>query len=843
MKDPKFVKLKRDLNWLERPLTWWGIVIVLGGGGGWLAWDRFTQLIGAADSATTMFTVVAGLGGLVLLLSGVAYGYSFRKRHTEFYKLQGPAARRIGSMLVWFKSHTYLGLLAFGLAVLHAVLATFTTEPGSTGKIVLGLFALLVGSGFIWRLVLKFAPAVIAREVHNLAVEDTRAKRLKIRGEIAKLLAGKSERFNQAYAQVERGLAPAVHGLSAEEQKAWQRYLALAGRITIYNRREQRQIFWARLLTIGKWVHWPLAGLFVFGLVWHLFDVFKVSNPLVTDPVQHLPSAAQCQTCHPALVEEWHQSMHAEAQTGPVVVAQTRLAIERNAQQPLETQLVCNNCHAPAGMTLVKTSPTLPLDPAGELAGHPNSAVVHEGITCIVCHTQAKPLAEGRGGQAAFPIAPSSALFYADFFGPLTSTVPHPAHNMATGFMTDSVSTSNLCGSCHNVKLDMDGDGLVNALVRAKDPEQDDLDGRSENDGQLNQNELDFKVDAQNNLVKNAANQFILEDLVLQTTFDEWQDYVAQEQRLKKKNILGCVDCHMPEVKRATTYAEPGNLFAPIERKAHSHVFVGVDYNLAPTVPAEQREAILQRRELLLRSAASLEVTTTINAAGRLVAFVTVNSTLPAHNMPTGFAFARQMWLEVAAQTTSGQAICLAADPHGLAAPCASGQVQATEDLPTCETASLRRFDPTLRNANVTVTLAFAQPINQCDPWLTNFQKILTDGDPKNRDVFQEVPYQTFLPDIVKLRVRVADQQTLDALNLTHADAPDSLTFQYEFDVDALQGEQALVQVKLNFRHLPPYFLKALDGFYPDELTSADLLKNLQITEMDSTSSTPITLP
>ena len=45
---------------------------------------------------------------------------------------------------------------------------------------------------------------------------------------------------------------------------------------------------------------------------------------------------------------------------------------------------------------------------------------------------------------------------------------------------------------------------------------------------------------------------------------------------------------------------------------------------------------------------------------------------------------------------------------------------------------------------------------DECDPWLANFQKILTDGNPDGDNVRQEVPYQPVLPDAVKIRAQVA---------------------------------------------------------------------------------------
>ena len=49
-------------------------------------------------------------------------------------------------------------------------------------------------------------------------------------------------------------------------------------------------------------------------------------------------------------------------------------------------------------------------------------------------------------------------------------------------------------------------------------------------------------------------------------------------------------------------------------------------------------------------------------ADGFLTVSVEVHNNLLAHAFPTGFAFARQFWLEVSAETDGGDEICLA-DP------------------------------------------------------------------------------------------------------------------------------------------------------------------------------------
>ena len=75
--------------------------------------------------------------------------------------------------------------------------------------------------------------------------------------------------------------------------------------------------------------------------------------------------------------------------------------------------------------------------------------------------------------------------------------------------MVVHVGTSQLCGACHNVKVDMDGDGLS--------PVSDDNDQHDRRRRQLQARRA----------TSSTTDDGTLDDLVLQTTYDEWQDYVA----------------------------------------------------------------------------------------------------------------------------------------------------------------------------------------------------------------------------------------------------------------------------------------------------------------------------
>ncbi len=343
-------------------------------------------------------------------------------------------------------------------------------------------------------------------------------------------------------------------------------------------------------------------------------------------------------------------------------------------------------------------------------------------------------------------------------------------------------------------------------------------------------------------------------ELVLQTTFEEWQAYVADGERTPVR-ALGCTECHMPvdgDGTEPVIDSAPGLLPKP-ERSTRDHTFVGVDYDLDPTryqvegAPADALERVLEERQALLGSAASLEVVDGGISGGVFTADVVVRNNLLGHDFPTGFAFARQFWLEVTAVTASGRPVCLL-PVDGVGSPCGSGVVaQPADDLRQCDpldVVEVAEVDPAdVGNSDVRFAAAF--PASDCDPWLANFQKILTDGDPDDDGVFVEVPYQSFLPDIVKVRTRVADQQAMTPLKTPGTDgsgdvADSTKTFTYQFDADGLPPDDPIVvTAKLRFRHLPPDFVRALEQVQRQVATppaaridAAQLLTNMVVTDV-----------
>ena len=195
----------------------------------------------------------------------------------------------------------------------------------------------------------------------------------------------------------------------------------------------------------------------------------------------------------------------------------------------------------------------------------------------------------------------------------------------------------------------------------------------------------------------------------------------------------------------------PGVLPTP-DRPHRSHTFIGVDYDLdvdAYTDLGLSKDTInkvIAERAALLGSAVTMQVDdATDNGDGTQTANVVVTNNLLGHSFPTGFAFARQFWLEVSATDSEGNDVCLvnlfAGD--GVDAPCASGVVADRDDAgaavrpavdrrtrsaspwPTCPTAtssspsrcpsaSAIRGWPTSRRSSPTATRP--GPTRRCSP-------------------------------------------------------------------------------------------------------------------------------
>src|SRR5215208_6369129 len=346
----KQTSLNRPTTRFERARPWIllaALLLVLIGFATRFKFNALRSLLGARESTFALVTV---LGVLTVVLILITFFYSLRKRNLQ--------ERAPGTMMVWLQAHVYIGLLSLAVVFAHIWVPSFS-RGWSSGKYALAVFGLLVLSGVAWRIVYYIVPPKVAQNVGNLSLSDTKDKARITKVEIDKLLAGKSMEFRRAAlsrlsatsAEKDSGSAP------AGEELDWKRFLKLAVRLERYTQRQVQQNRYARFLQGWQRLHIPLAILLI-GLVGvHVWETLHVTNAISGSELRGLPPAAACAECHAEIVKEWNLAMHSQAQSAPIVIAQTNLALEKFPG----FERACNNCHAPIGTAITGTS-TLPID-------------------------------------------------------------------------------------------------------------------------------------------------------------------------------------------------------------------------------------------------------------------------------------------------------------------------------------------------------------------------------------------------------------------------------------------------------------------------------------------------
>jgi Cytochrome c554 and c-prime len=335
----------------------------------------------------------------------------------------------------------------------------------------------------------------------------------------------------------------------------------------------------------------------------------SVPQPKHIKQTVFLPASA-CETCHPVQYQEWRTSMHAYAQHSPVFIAFNDYVLEASGGS-LGT--FCERCH-----TAIGTS-------AGESAIEPNSkrsSIAMESVTCMTCHSQHKNFAEATA-QIPVPIpGDPEPTVYGPYYGsdepgapddPAVRLIKTPHKSRYSPLFT----SGHLCGACHDV--------------------------------------------------------FTPDGFRLEEAYSEWKN-----GPYARRGIV-CEDCHMgPEPGKPTPHSQlPENYIvdnsifpAAPKRRRSNHSFTGPDYSLLPAFGKNalglgkkgfaRLEAHLEaERETLLRNAATIKVTRpdAVRRGSVMRVSVAVTNSGAGHNLPTGFASERQVWLEVIVKDGSGRQI------------------------------------------------------------------------------------------------------------------------------------------------------------------------------------------
>lgn len=475
-------------------------------------------------------------------------------------------------------------------------------------------------------------------------------------------------------------------------------------------------------------------------------------------------TAEQCGVCHQSIYQQWQSSMHSHALTSPAVIVQTNADLAgpfAKASGP-DPQKFCVNCHGPTESALV-TSAAMP---------PPASTHWRDGITCTSCHQFDGTPEKGSGGfegpyqgngfQQGFVQANNEIL------GELDAPVGNSAHSSNSTGQDFAPNPNQLCANCHEVWIDYDHDGIVEKGL----------------------------------------------DLALQTTWDEYKEY---------KTLGGaqsCISCHMPVVAGLTRVADGANIPAQQytqapPRQVHDHSFPGVDFALDDTT---QGTSTLAARTAMLQSAATffIDRRSIFNSNDGIGFSVFLANSGTGHNLPSGFAFARQMWIEITATDDAGQILFT------------SGLLQQpTDDL--CDGQILLDFDNPMNR--------WIQNCNFVDDELVTLQQQLVSlagFQPDGSDPFDpagltkafaigEETWLQYLHGGV-----VARQRPFDGTQLVNLKPFEQEEFDYDVPTNGAAGVH--IQARLLFRQLPPYFLRALAaGQAPTDMPQlAPLVANLQ---------------
>ncbi|MGD0524631.1 MAG: multiheme c-type cytochrome [Polyangiaceae bacterium] len=495
-------------------------------------------------------------------------------------------------------------------------------------------------------------------------------------------------------------------------------------------------------------------------------DSGPVGTPPPPDPNL---TAQQCGVCHTAIYTQWQQSMHSHGLTSPTVIAQTNQDVDQtfagtSNPDPLK---FCINCHAPNVAAAVPGA-NLPV---------PASTQYTDGVSCTTCHQFDGNPQKGSGAFATSYQGDGYQLGFLapkNYEGELDSPVQNSLHVSNSTGKDFSPNPNKLCANCHEVWIDYNHDGVVEKGL----------------------------------------------DLALQTTWDEYTEY---------KTLGGtetCVSCHMPVVDGQTRAADgaqiPGqqSVAAP-PRVIHDHSFPGVEFALdSPS----QQTATEASRTALLQKAVFFNIdrdSVGFDNDGNLDFQIFIANTGTGHDIPSGFAFARQMWVEITV-TDDNQNVLFT-----------SGVVQNPGD-DLCDGDSLFEFGNPMKR--------FFQNCRDVDQELTTFQQKLVDladfeldgsdpFDPAGLTKAVQVGNETWLQYLHG--GVVARQRTFDGTLTANIKPFQQEEFQYAVPTNG-QGQGIHVAARLLWRQLAPYFMRALANAQPSTETPqiAPLIGNIETVVM-----------
>jgi hypothetical protein len=180
------------------------------------------------------------------------------------------------------------------------------------------------------------------------------------------------------------------------------------------------------------WILIPATAILIMASSFILEGVMKDLKGKYT--YKDFESAKKCRTCHPALYEQWSQSMMSQAYTHHWdEIEYFDLAVAHAEKVPELKDVVdgCNGCHTPMAFMAGELPPARPEE----------NTMANESVSCEVCH-----LIQGSSTDPPYNFShitePSITKQSARGEGN-----DSPAHRIAKN---EFFKTTELCGTCHN---------------------------------------------------------------------------------------------------------------------------------------------------------------------------------------------------------------------------------------------------------------------------------------------------------------------------------------------------------------------------------------------------------
>ena|GEM_PF-5514014 len=334
-----------------------------------------------------------------------------------------------------------------------------------------------------------------------------------------------------------------------------------------------------------------------------------ISLPWQPSLDEQYPPSWECAKCHPDQAAEWRASVHARSATNPLVHAS-----------------VCGRCHTPLGnqfdeLYQLKLYDHTPIQNA--------PAAAAEGVTCVTCHTHAhEPEEQVLTFISSWPnwLSTDLALEMEPFeealgpFGTGAAGDPPPVENESHPSVPDpKLTSSELCRPCHEVVIDKAPLAPHCGLSQPR--------------------------------------------IALLTTYSEWAESPYAESDDGGET---CQSCHMEQHEKdgPAAIAPPGTHYdQPLpDRPLRSHTVLGLSTEYLESGPlVDQQE---ERAADLVKDAAHMQlyVPPKVSPGSPLDVTVAITNTGAGHDLPTGFAFWSEAWLEIVIEDADGNVMLTSGD-------------------------------------------------------------------------------------------------------------------------------------------------------------------------------------